>query len=239
MTTHLSSEGHIAIIPARGGSKRIPRKNIRSFAGKPMIGYAIEAALRSPVIERVLVTTDDPAIADIARDLGAEVPFRRPPELADDHTPTVPVIQHAITAVRMAGWDVKRAVCLYPGVPFIEVEDLSRALELLMEHDDHGYTFPVAEFPSAIQRALKRGEDGSVTPFTPGHAATRTQDLEPTFYDAGQFYWANADTWLSGANIHQNGCAITLPSWRVVDIDTPEDWERAEKMHSALMQRAG
>ncbi|MEL7518032.1 MAG: acylneuraminate cytidylyltransferase family protein, partial [Pseudomonadota bacterium] len=138
MTTYLSSEGHIAIIPARGGSKRIPRKNIRSFAGKPMIGYAIEAALRSPVIERVLVTTDDPAIADIARDLGAEVPFRRPPELADDHTPTVPVIQHAITAVRMAGWDVKRAVCLYPGVPFIEVEDLSRALELLMEHDDHG-----------------------------------------------------------------------------------------------------
>ncbi|MEM7702478.1 MAG: pseudaminic acid cytidylyltransferase [Pseudomonadota bacterium] len=239
MKTDLSSEGNIAVIPARGGSKRIPRKNIRSFAGRPMIGYAIEAALRSPVIERVLVTTDDPAIADIARDLGAEVPFARPPELADDYTPTVPVVQHAITAARKAGWRVERAVCLYPGVPFIEVEDLSRALEWLMAHADRGYAFPIAEFPSAIQRALKRGHNGAVAPFAPKHAATRTQDLEPAFYDAGQFYWASADTWLSGANIHQNGHAIKLPSWRVVDIDTLDDWERAERMHAALMQRSG
>lgn len=239
MSPALPSKGHIAIIPARGGSKRIPRKNIRSFAGRPMIGYAIEAALRSPVIERVLVTTDDAAVADIARDLGAEVPFTRPQELADDHTPTVPVIQHAISAARKAGWDVTRAVCLYPGVPFIEVEDISRALELLIARDDHGYIFPVAEFPSAIQRALKRGHDGNISPFATEHAATRTQDLEPAFYDAGQFYWGSADTWLSGANIHQNGRAITLPSWRVVDIDTPEDWERAEKMHAALMRCGG
>ncbi|MEM7689130.1 MAG: pseudaminic acid cytidylyltransferase [Pseudomonadota bacterium] len=233
------SEGHVAIIPARGGSKRIPRKNILNFAGKPMIGYAIEAALRSPVIERVLVTTDDAAIADIARDLGAEVPFARPPELADDHTPTVPVIQHAITAARAAGWRVTRAVCIYPGVPFIEVDDLRQALELLLEREDAGYAFPVAEFPSAIQRALKRAKDGAVAPFNPEHAATRTQDLEPAFYDAGQFYWAHADTWLSGANIHQNGHAITLPAWRVVDIDTPADWERAEKLHAALMKPQG
>ena len=233
-----SSQGHVAIIPARGGSKRIPRKNIRAFAGKPMIGHAIEAALASPVIERVLVTTDDPAIARTARELGAEVPFERPPDLADDHTPTVPVIQHAITAARASGWRVERALCLYPGVPFIDVEDLSRALALLMEHGDTGYTFPVAEFPSAIQRALRRGECSAVSPFSPEHAATRTQDLEPAFYDAGQFYWASADTWLSGANIHQNGRSITLPAWRVVDIDTPEDWERAEKMHAAFMAQA-
>jgi len=232
----LSSEGHIAIIPARGGSKRIPRKNILPFAGRPMIGYAIEAALRSPVVERVLVTTDDAAIADIARDLGAEVPFTRPPELADDHTPTVPVVQHAITAAREAGWRVTRALCLYPGVPFIEVADLSRALEQLIAYGDAGYVFPVAEFPSAIQRALKAGDGGRIAPFNPEHAATRTQDLAPAFYDAGQFYWASADTWLSGASIHQNARAITLPSWRVVDIDTPEDWDRAEKMHTALMQ---
>lgn len=233
-TGALPCEGHVAIIPARGGSKRIARKNIRPFAGKPMIGYAIEAALRSPVIERVLVTTDDAAIADIARDLGAEVPFARPPELADDHTPTVPVIQHAITAARVRGWDVRRAVCIYPGVPFIELADLALALDRLLAHRDQGYTFPVAEFPSAIQRALRRGGDGALAPFQPEHAATRTQDLEPAFYDAGQFYWAHADTWLAGTGIHQNARAITLPSWRVVDIDTPDDWERAEKMHAAL-----
>ena len=234
-TEALPCEGHVAIIPARGGSKRIPRKNIRRFAGKPMIGHAIEAALRSPVIERVLVSTDDAAIADIARDLGAEVPFERPRALADDHTPTVPVIAHAITAAREAGWQVKRAVCLYPGVPFIETGDLERALELLMHHADRGYTFPVAEFPSPIQRALRRQPDGRIAPFSPEHAATRTQDLESAFYDAGQFYWASAKTWLSGANIHRNAHAITLPAWRVVDIDTPEDWERAERMHAALM----
>ncbi|NQX94110.1 MAG: pseudaminic acid cytidylyltransferase [Erythrobacter sp.] len=239
MSDALPSEGHIAIIPARGGSKRIPRKNILPFTGKPMIGYAIEAALRSPVIERVLVTTDDEAIADIARDLGAEVPFTRPPELADDHTPTVPVIQHAIKAAREAGWNVTRAVCIYPGVPFIEGDDLARALQLLMEHEDAGFAFPVAEFPSAIQRALRRREDGTITPFSPEYSQTRTQDLEPAYYDAGQFYWAHADTWLSGADAHKNARVVVLPSWRVVDIDTPEDWERAEALHRAMhAQRA-
>ncbi len=239
MAGDLPKEGHIAIIPARGGSKRIPRKNIRRFAGQPMIGYAIKAALDSPVIDRVLVTTDDSEIAAIARDLGAEVPFSRPSELADDHTPTVPVVAHAITAAREAGWQIKRAVCLYPGVPFIETDDLERALELLMHHADRGYTFPVAEFQSPIQRALRRNRDGKIAPFNPAYSITRTQDLEPAFYDAGQFYWASAKTWLSGDTIHQNARAITLPSWRVVDIDTPADWERAEKMHAALMSCAG
>jgi len=233
--------GNIAIIPARGGSKRIPRKNILPFAGKPMIGYAIEAALECEAIERVLVTTDDAEIASIAHDLGAEVPFTRPPELADDHTPTVPVIQHAILAARSAGWSVERAVCIYPGVPFIDIDDLARALDLLIEQeretDGPLYTFPVAEFPSAIQRALKRDATGAVAPFNPEHAATRTQDLEPAFFDAGQFYWGSAQNWLSGANIHQHGRSIVLPAWRVVDIDTPDDWDRAERMHAALIAR--
>lgn len=234
-----SSRGHIAIIPARGGSKRIPRKNILPFAGRPMIGHAIEAALCSPVIERVLVTTDDAAIADIARDLGAEVPFDRPAELADDHTPTVPVIQHAITAARKAGWQVERAVCIYPCVPFLKVDDLTKALELLRQHGNRGYAFPVAEFPSAIQRALRRCEDdGAIAPFHPEHALTRTQDLEPAFYDAGQFYWASAETWLSGADAHKHAHTIVLPSWRVVDIDTPEDWQRAEALYQALNMQA-
>ena len=225
---------NIAIIPARGGSKRIPRKNIKAFAGKPMIGYAIEAALACEAITRVVVTTDDDEIAAIAEDFGAELPFRRPPELADDITPTVPVIQHAIQACRTRGFKFENVCCIYPGVPFIRTGDLDEGLALLIEHGSNGYTFPVTGFPSPIQRALKRGEGGAVEPFNPEHVSTRTQDLEPAFFDAGQFYWAHADTWISGANIHANGRAIVLPEWRVVDIDTPEDWDRAEALHRAI-----
>lgn len=228
----------IAIIPARGGSKRIPRKNIKPFSGKPMIGFAIEAALACKAIDRVVVSTDDAEIEDVARKFGAELPFRRPAELADDITPTVPVIAHAITACREQGWDVTHACCIYPGVPFIRTGDLDDALALLEEHAGVGYTFPVTGFPSPIQRALRRGEDGKVAPFDPNHVGTRTQDLEPGYFDAGQFYWATADTWLSGANIHANGRAIVLPEWRVVDIDTPEDWDRAEILHRALADHA-
>ena len=225
---------NLAVIPARGGSKRIPRKNIRSFAGKPMIAYAIEAALACEVIARVVVSTDDDEIATIAKDFGAEVPFRRPLELADDSTPTVPVIQHAIQAYRTSGISLENVCCIYPGVPFIRTEDLVEAFALLNAHGGEGYTFPVTAFPSPIQRALKRNENGAVAPFNPEHVNTRTQDLEPAYLDAGQFYWGRAKTWLSGENVHANGRAIVLPEWRVVDIDTPEDWSRAEVLHRAI-----
>jgi pseudaminic acid cytidylyltransferase len=224
----------IAIIPARGGSKRIPRKNIKVFAGKPMIAYAIEAARESKLFDSVIVSTDDPEIREIAVALGAEVPFARPADLADDHTPTVPVIAHAIEAARALGRDVSLACCIYPGVPFIRSADLGAALDLLEAADRRGYVFPVAEYPSPIQRALGRQEDGSVAPFSPEHVNTRTQDLEPAYFDAGQFYWAAAETWLRGFPIHANGRAIVLPGWRVVDIDVPADWDRAEAMYRAL-----
>lgn len=229
--------GNIAIIPARGGSKRIPRKNIKTFAGKPMIGYAIEAALACDTIDRVVISTDDDEIATIAEGFGAEIPFRRPPELADDFTPTVPVIQHAIEACRTSGLELEHVVCIYPGVPFIRTEDLNRSFELLIAHDSQGYTFPVTGFPSPIQRALKIGENGSLTPFSLEHVERRTQDLEPAFFDAGQFYWGHAEIWLSGASLHANGRAIVLPEWRVVDIDTPEDWLRAEALYRAIGEK--
>lgn len=225
---------NIAVIPARGGSKRIERKNIRPFAGKPMIGHAIEAALASRAIDRVVVSTDDTEIADIARDLGAEIPFTRPAELADDFTPTLPVIVHAIEECRKLGWPFANVCCIYPGVPFIQSNDIEAALALLERHESKGYTFPVTEFPSPIQRTLKRAPDGLVAPFDPEHVATRTQDLTPGYYDAGQFYWGAVGTWLARMDIHANGRSIVLPSWRVVDIDTPEDWERAELLHRAL-----
>ncbi|MES2339697.1 MAG: pseudaminic acid cytidylyltransferase [Pseudomonadota bacterium] len=227
----------IAVIPARGGSKRIPRKNIRVFAGKPMIAYAIDAAHASGAFDRVVVSTDDAEIADIARAHGAELPFTRPAELADDHTPTVPVIAHAITACRALGWDIDAACCIYPGVPLIDPQDILAARDLLDEAGGEGFAFPVAEFPSAIQRALRRGEGGAVAPFDPAHVGTRTQDLEPAYYDAGQFYWGGAAAWLAGLNIHANGRTIVLPEWRVVDIDTPADWERAEALYQALSTR--
>lgn len=227
----------LAVIPARGGSKRIPRKNIRSFAGQPMIAYAIRAAADSGVFDEIVVSTDDPEISEVAIRFGAKVPFLRPAELADDHTPTVPVIAHAIDAcARVLGGAASEVCCIYPGVPFIHAGDLKSGLALL-EEGRSAFVFPVTGFPSPIQRALRRSPDGAVQPFFPEHAATRTQDLEPGFFDAGQFYWGKAAAWLAGLNIHLNGRTLLLPEWRVVDIDNESDWERAELLHSALASR--
>ena len=226
----------IAVIPARGGSKRIPRKNIKSFYGKPMIGYAIEAALASKVFDRVIVSTDDVEIAAVAKAYGEELPFIRPPELADDHTPTVPVIAHAVRACYDLGWGVEDVCCIYPGVPFISLDDLYTAYGQLVATGAH-YVFPVTGFPSPIQRALRRLPDGSVRPFQPEHAATRTQDLEPAYFDVGQFYWGKASSWLNGLSVHLYGATLVIPEWRVVDIDTLADWERAEILYAALSMK--
>jgi pseudaminic acid cytidylyltransferase len=227
----------IAVIPARGGSKRIPRKNILPFAGKPMIAYAIEAARESNIFDHIIVSTDDMEIAAIAREYGAETPFMRPAELADDHTPTVPVIAHAIRGCLDLGWDAGHVCCIYPAVPLIESADIIEALEILEAQGRDGYAFPVAPFPSAVQRALRRNASGSVEPIDPSHVLTRTQDLEAAYYDAGQFYWGTAKAWLEGLPVHSKGLSIILPEWRVVDIDTHEDWQRAELMFEALRQQ--
>ncbi len=226
---------NIAVIPARGGSKRIPRKNIRAFAGKPMIAYAIQAARECGLFEHVVVTTDDEEIAQVARQFGAEVPFMRPAELADDHAGTMPVIAHAIEACRAIGWAVERVCCIYPAVPLIQVDDLKEALRML-EQDGGDYAFTIAAFPSAIQRALRRQADGRMQPFHPEYTATRTQDLEPAYYDAGQFYWGTAAAWLRGESPHKTGKGLVIPDWRVADIDTPNDWARAEILYRLINQ---
>jgi pseudaminic acid cytidylyltransferase len=227
---------NIAIIPARGGSKRIPRKNIKVFGGKPMIAYAITAAKNSGLFEHVVVSTDDAEIATIANEWGAETPFVRPAELANDFTATVPVVAQAIQACEELGWVFDNVCCIYPGVPFIEIEDLQGAFKHL-EVGLADYCFPVTEFPSAIQRALKRNSDWVVQPFYPELQLTRTQDLEPAYFDAGQFYWGNKRAWLSNPRIHCSGIGYQIPSWRVVDIDTPEDCERAELLAMAIKSR--
>jgi pseudaminic acid cytidylyltransferase len=222
----------LAVIPARGGSKRIPRKNIRVFAGKPMIAYAIDAARSSGAFDRIVVSTDDAEIAVVAQGAGAEVPFMRPLALADDHTPTVPVIAHAIEACHQQGWSAELVCCIYPGVPLISGSEIAEALRLLERGDAH-YVFPVVPFPSPIQRALRRASDGTTRPFHPEYVNTRTQDLEPAYHDAGQFYWGRAQAWLDGLDIHANGKSIVLQAGHVVDIDTPDDWERAEALYRA------
>jgi pseudaminic acid cytidylyltransferase len=223
----------LAVIPARGGSKRIPRKNMKLFCGKPMIGYAIGAALASGEFDRVIVSTDDHEIADISLACGAEVPFSRPSELADDYTPTVPVIAHAIRTCQSMGWTVNEACCIYPCVPFISTVDLKSAYQLLQNSGAY-FAFPVTNFPSPIQRALRRLHDGSVVPFQPECVSVRSQDLEQGFFDVGQFYWGRRDAWLDGMNIHLNSTTLVIPEWRSVDIDTIEDWNRAELMFRCL-----
>jgi N-acylneuraminate cytidylyltransferase len=224
----------IAIIPARGGSKRIPRKNIKTFHGKPMIAYAIDAAIKSNLFEHVMVSTDDLEIADIAQNLGAKVPFFRPAELADDHAATVPVVSHAIKFAKSLGWNINLACCIYPCAPFIKIEDLVVARRLLLESAAL-YSFPVTEFPAPIQRGLKLDSEGLVMPFYPEFEKMRSQDLESAYYDAGQFYWGKLAGWESEKALHANGIGYAIPGWRVVDIDTKDDWNRAELIASSIL----
>ena len=225
----------LAVIPARGGSKRIPKKNIKPFCGKPMISYAIEAALQSGLFENVLVSTDDLDIKEIAEKFGAKVPFIRPYDLADDFAPTVPVIAHAIKESKKIGWSVDEVCCIYPSVPFISSSDLSIALERLRS-SNADFVFPIAKYPSPIQRALMLNTDKTVAPFFPENVSKRTQDLVAAFFDVGQFYWGKGDSWLKQLNLHLHSASIEIPEWRAVDIDTPEDWKRAELLFHALSE---
>jgi pseudaminic acid cytidylyltransferase len=228
----------IAVIPARGGSKRIPRKNILPFRGKPMITWSIGAALESGLFAQVVVTTDDEEIAGIARSAGALTPFMRPPELADDVTPTVPVIAHAVRACRGLGWDVSHACCIYPCAPTLDQDDLRRAERICLEQDAN-FVYPVTEYVHPIQRAMRRTAAGAMEFLQPAHELTRTQDLEKTYHDAGQFYFGKADAWLAGLRMHTAGLGLPIPGWRVVDIDTPDDWKRAELVVGALAAARG
>lgn len=229
----------IAVIPARGGSKRIPRKNVRDFCGKPMIAFAIAAAQRSELFEHVIVSTDDPEIVQVSQAWNAEVPFVRPGQLSDDFTGTIPVIAHAIGECQKQGWSFDYVCCIYPGVPLIRESDLRGALGLLRESTEAdttsvGYAYPITEFPHPIQRALRKDSLGHTSPFYPQYERVRTQDLETAYHDAGQFYWGRTEAWLEQRPIHSSGVGWVIPHWRVVDMDTPDDWARAELLYRAL-----
>lgn len=228
----------IAIIPARGGSKRIPRKNIKLFCGKPMISWSVEAARLSGCFDRIIVSTDDAEIAEVAHAYGAEVPFMRPPELSDDHTSTIPVIAHAIDWMNCNVATVDFACCLYATAPFIQAEDLQRGFEILQQ-SGADYAFSVTSYGFPIQRAIRITTNQRVGMFSPEHFNTRSQDLEEAFHDAGQFYWGRAPAWLAGKVLFSHDAApVLLPRHRVQDIDTAEDWERAEWMFKAMQSQA-
>jgi N-acylneuraminate cytidylyltransferase len=215
----------ICVIPARGGSKRIPLKNIADFHGRPMIGWAIEAALGA--FSRVVVSTDDPRIAAVARNEGAEV-LDRPADLAGDHTPTVPVIAHAVTALALAA--ETPVCCLYATAPMVLAADLAAAAGRLAL-GDATYVMAVTPYPHPIQRALRRDPAGHVAMIDPAQMQVRSQDLEEAWHDAGQFYFARAATWAAGLPVFGPGAVgMALPAHRVVDIDTPDDWARAEAL---------
>jgi len=224
----------IAVIPARGGSRRIPRKNIRPFCGRPMIAWVIDTARASGLFEHVLVSTDDEEIGEVASQWGAEVPFRRSADLADDHTSTSAVIADATRWALDAGWPLEAVCCLYPTAPFTDAGDLSRGLDALFA-GDWAFALAAAEFGAPIFRSFQQREHGGLEMFFPEHFATRSQDLPRALHDAGQFYWGRPSAWLEQRRMFDRWTVpVIIPRWRVQDIDEPDDWVRAELMFQYL-----
>lgn len=226
----------ICIIPARGGSKRIPKKNIKNFFGRPMIAWSIEAAQKSKIFSRIIVSTDDDEIAHIAKSMGAEVPFLRTKELSDDYATTGNVMSHASQWMIQAGLTPDVICCLYPTAPFVQSSDLVEAHRIIIS-EDWQYVFSVCEYSSPVFRSFEKNANGSVKMLFPECFETRSQDFPNVFHDSGMFYMGTLDAWSAGLPVFgEYAFPIKIPSWRAQDIDTPEDWKRAELMFQALKQ---
>lgn len=217
----------LAIITARGGSKRIPRKNIREFLGKPIIAYSIEAALSSKLFDEVMVSTDDEEIADIARSYGAAVPFFRSEKNSDDFSTTADVLVEVLQVYAESGRHFDYVCCLYPTAPLVTADKLKESFNVML---DKGFdtVFPIVRFGFPILRSLQF-DDGKVAPIWPEHYLKRSQDLQPAFHDAGQFYWLRVPPLLkTGLLVGANVGAIEVEEMSVQDIDTEADWQLAE-----------
>jgi len=227
---------NVAIIPARGGSKRIPRKNIKPFCGQPMLAYPIQAALKSGCFDRIIVSTDDEEIAAIARAYGAEVPQFRPASLADDHTGTSAVIKYELQQLQQQGISPEYCCCIYATTPLLSSNLLTKAWQQLQANSALNYVFSAARFSFPIQRALINTEQG-IAPFDPDSIGKRSQDLMPTYHDAGQFYFGTTSAWLNSTAIFSaQSQMVVLPDHLVQDIDTKDDWLRAELLYQLLQQ---
>lgn len=225
---------NVAIIPARGGSKRIPRKNIKFFDGKPMIAWSIEAANRSEIFDKIIVSTDDEEIAEISEKFGAQIPFFRPKELSDDFTGTTEVIKHAIDFLNKDGFDIKFACCIYAIAPLINFLDLKKSFEVINKNN-WSYVFSVSEYSTSIYRSFTTNSKGGINMIFPENFTARSQDLPISLFDAAQFYWGKAEAWTNEIKIFdKKSCPYVLPNWRVCDIDTFEDWRRLELMKEII-----
>ncbi len=224
----------LAIIPARGGSKRVPRKNIRPFRGKPMLRWSVDAALASGLFDEVMVSTDDSEIAEVALDAGAVVPFQRSADSADDHATTTEVLLEVLGDYHRLGARIELGCCIYATAPFLRPADLHRGLEA-MQAGEFDSLFPVGRFDYPIWRSLYRSKTGNVTLNFPEHLNARSQDLPTAYHDAGQWYWFQpAALKRHGTLMGPNAGSIILPGTQVQDIDTEEDWKLAEQKHETM-----
>ena len=226
----------ICVIPARGGSKRIPGKNIKLFRNKPIISWSIDVAKKSNIFSRIIVSSDDRDIIAVANQCGAETPFIRPTELADDFSDTKSVIQHAIAMLKEMGEKDLFICCLYATSPFTIVEDIRKADKKIGEKKDT-FVFPVTTYSYPIERALTINSLGQANAKDEYNANKRSQDFQDNYHDAGQFYIAHENRWLGTENIFKNSEPLIIPRWRVQDIDNIEDWKRAEIMHDVLTRQ--
>ena len=226
----------LAVIPARGGSKRISGKNIKPFCGRPMIEYAIDVAQRSGLFARIVVSTDSEDIATVARQAGAEVPFERPASLSGDHTTTAEVLQHALAELGATGiYDY--ACCIYPAVPFLCASDLRTGYNLI-EIGETGSVFACSEFDAPIWRAFEQRSDGTLRLLWPEHRGTRSQDLPAAVHDLGQFYWVPVSGFMADPVLFTTTSrGVPIERHRAHDIDTPDDWRRAELIYRALVDK--
>jgi pseudaminic acid cytidylyltransferase len=224
----------VSVITARGGSKRIPKKNIRLFAGKPIIAYSIEASIQSGVFDRVIVSTDSEEIADVAREYGAEVPFMRPAHLADDFTHTAPVLKHAATWLIEHGENLKHMCCVYPTAPFVTSAVIKEGFDILTKNNVSS-VFTVTTFSYPIFRSLKINNNGYLEMIWPEYSQSRSNDLPEAYHDAGQLYWLNVEQFLKTEElVATDAMPLVLPRYSVQDIDNEEDWATAEKMYLFL-----
>lgn len=229
----------LCVIPARGGSKRIPRKNIRPFCGSPIIGYSIATARNSGCFDRIIVSTDDEEIAEVAQSCGADTPFLRPRALADDQTGTNPVVSHAINWFAERGERIDLTCCIYATAPFLQPDDVRAGLAAL-ERSDAVFAVTVTSFPFPIYRAVQVSARNRLRMLWPEHEQSRSQDLPEAYHDAGAMYWGRADAFRRGLSLFkEHTAAVKLPRHRVQDIDTLEDWRRAELMYRAWVQASG
>ena len=222
----------VAIIPARGGSKRIPRKNIKDFYGEPLIAYSIKTALESKIFDKVVVSTDDSEISNIAKKYGADI-VQRPNELADDYTGTWDVIDHAIEHLKDEGEEFNFVCTIYATAPFLQSRYLKEGFEKLKDSDAIN-AFSATSMPFPIQRTFKLNNNGRCEMFTPQYYNTRSQDLEEAYQDAGQFYWSKIGKKSDEVFFGRDSIPVILPRYLVQDIDTIEDWERAEIMYRVI-----